>query len=275
MRRLAGRDDAFPSLARYYERLATHRIYLTRKYRIDRGLAYPELVDDFLVQRREWAGRPVVGATVHYRFDRLRMIWPDAAFIHLVRDPRDVSRSIIQMGWAGTTWTASKVWEEAEHTWDALVPKLAEGDHIEVRYEELLREPERVLGGLCRFMGVDYDPAMLSYPDDSTYGPPDPKLAFQWRRKATEEEVRLVESRLGGMIASRGYEPSGLPHLEVTPQMRTRLEARCREHRRSFRIKRFGLPLVLADYLSRRVPIKPVRDSVQLRINAIENAHLR
>ena len=50
--------------------------------------------------------------------DRLTRIWPDARFIHLVRDPRDVARSVIPMGWAGNTWVGVERWMEAERLWD-------------------------------------------------------------------------------------------------------------------------------------------------------------
>jgi hypothetical protein len=40
-------------------------------------------------------GDPHVRATVHRNFDRLGFLWPDARYIHLVRDPGGVSRSVV------------------------------------------------------------------------------------------------------------------------------------------------------------------------------------
>jgi len=58
-------------------------------------------VNSFLVQKRELESKQFVGATVHRKFDKLLMIWPDAKFIHVVRDPRDVARSVVKMGRVG------------------------------------------------------------------------------------------------------------------------------------------------------------------------------
>ena len=97
---------AFPQVDAYLEWLATVR---AADYAIDRSLDYRSLVTDFLRQKQAASGgKPRVGATVHRDFDRLRFIWPDARYIHLVRDPRDVSRSVVQKGWAGNVYQGSE-----------------------------------------------------------------------------------------------------------------------------------------------------------------------
>ena len=96
-------DGDWPNLETYYERLTTGRIFLSSDFTIDRALTYPELVRDFLEQRRSREGKPRIGATVHRHFDRLLYLWPDAYFIHLIRDGRDVARSTIVMGCPGTS----------------------------------------------------------------------------------------------------------------------------------------------------------------------------
>jgi len=44
-------------------------------------------------------------AVVHKNFDQILKIWKDAVFIHILRDPRDVAKSVQQMGWAGDVAT--------------------------------------------------------------------------------------------------------------------------------------------------------------------------
>src|SRR5690606_30898833 len=127
------------------------------------GSDYPTLLNGFLIQARDQAGKSLVGATVHRHFDRLLWLWPDARFIHLVRDPRDVARSCIGMGWAGNVWTGVERWVTAEQLWDRLRHRLTEARMLEVRYEDLLAAPDRVLARTCAFVGVDYAPAMLTY----------------------------------------------------------------------------------------------------------------
>ena len=149
------------------------------------SLGYRELVNDFLRQKQAASGgKPLVGATIHRNFDRLRYLWPDARYIHLVRDPRDVARSVVQKGWAGNVYQAAEFWMKAERCWDALGSHLSADDFIEIHYEDLVLRTESVLAAICRFIGVDYSPEMLNYGVDAPqYPPPDPALVTQWRTK--------------------------------------------------------------------------------------------
>jgi len=143
----------WPNLDEYYEWLASHRIFLATGFEIDRSLTYPQLVNSFLVQKRDLEHKPIVGATVHRHFDRLLRIWPDARFIHLLRDGRDVARSCIGMGWAGNVWTGVGRWIEAECLWEQLSQIIPAERKIEVTYETLISEPVNTLTRLCEFIG--------------------------------------------------------------------------------------------------------------------------
>lgn len=257
--------DGWPDLGAYREMLRGNRIFRAHGFAIDPALGYPDLVRDFLEQRRLRVGKPVVGATVHRHFDRLTRIWPDARFIHIVRDPRDVARSCIPMGWAGNVWTGVGRWIEAERTWEAVRGRLDPSRWTEVSYENLLADPEGQLARLCDFLGEPYDPAMMSYAEASTYERPDPKLAYQWRRKLSPREIRLVESRVGPMLAGRGYEPSGLPALRVGAAGRLLLRCHDRAGRIRHAVGFLGWRLYLADRVSRRVGPASWRAAVRRR----------
>jgi hypothetical protein len=268
-------DDGWPSLEAYYAYLATDRTFLGMGYTIDRSLDYPSLVDSFLRQCRDRAGKPLVGATVHYYFDRLLRIWPDARFIHLLRDGRDVARSSIGMGWAGNVWTGAQKWIEAEALWSALRGRLAPDRYIEVVYEQLVSHPEPELERICAFLGVPYDPAMLSYPEKTTYERPDAKLAYQWRRKLSEYEIRLAEARIGPMLLERGYELSGLPPLKVTPALHLRVRSQDWVARQRYRLKTFGPKLTALDIASRRLGLTRLQEQVRGRIHERINATIK
>lgn len=91
----------WPHIDEYHQWLAKQRIFLDLDFKLDHTLTYPQLINSFLVQKRDRDHKPIVGATVHRHFDKVLSIWPDARFIHIVRDGRDVARSCIGMGWAG------------------------------------------------------------------------------------------------------------------------------------------------------------------------------
>jgi Sulfotransferase family len=241
-------------------------------YTVDASLDYRGLVNDFLRQKQAaGGGKQHVGATVHRRFERLRFLWPDARYIHLLRDPRDVARSVVQKGWAGSLYQAAEFWIDAERSWDALLPHLEPGRSIEVRYEELVAAPERELTRICAFIGVDYSEAMLAYPEDARqYPPPDPSLALQWRTKLTPREVAIVEARTGPLMAERGYAASGHEPVRIGLLEHHMLLGRARLRRLRTRIEQYGPRLVAEDVLGRRLGLRGLARTAQLRINAID-----
>ena len=267
--------DGWPTLEAYYEYLGANRLFLHDGYAIDRSLDYPALVDSFLVQCRDRAGKSLVGATVHYHFDRLLRIWPDARFIHLLRDGRDVARSCIGMGWVGNVWKGAEIWLKAEQLWPLVRERLTADRYLEVTYEDLVRAPEDQLGRVCGFLGIAYDPAMLDYTRTTRYERPDPKLAAQWRTKLTPVETRLVEARIGPLLVERGYELSGLPPLKVTRLMAGRLRAQDRLARVRHRLKLMGPRLLALDVLSRRLGLKRLQARVRSRAFELINASLK
>ena len=268
-------EGGWPPLEDYCRWLETHRIFQASDFVIDRRLSYPDLIKSFLDQKREKDGKELVGATVHRHFDRLLRIWPEARFIHLVRDPRDVARSCIGMGWAGNVWTGVERWMEAERLWEDLCRTVPRERRIETTYEALIRDTQPTLDRLCRFIGADYDPAMMDYVNKSTYSRPDPRLTEQWRRKLSAREVRLVESRVAGMLTPRGYEASGLPFLKVSRGMERRLRLQDRLARLAFRFRGVGPWLSLVDFTVRKLGLSKWEARLRLKINRLEAAGLK
>jgi hypothetical protein len=258
-----------PAMPTYRDWIATVRGV---EYTVDPWLDYRGLVNDFLRQKqRAGGGKGHVGATVHRRFERLRFLWPDARYIHLLRDPRDVARSVVQKGWAGSLYQAPELWLAAERSWDALAPHLEPEQAIEVRYEELVAAPERELARICAFVGVDYSGAMLDYPEDARqYPPPDPSLALQWRTKLTPRQVAIVESRTGPMMAARGYPPSGHPPARIGRLGHHALLMGARVRRLRTRVGQYGPRLVAQDVLGRRLGLRRLARPAQHRMNTID-----
>lgn len=272
---LVSDEQGWPALDDYYKWLATHRIFRATNFQIDRSLEYPQLINDFLVQKKTSDQKPLVGATVHRHFDRLLRIWPDAKFIHIVRDGRDVARSCIGMGWAGNVWTAIERWIEAENLWTQMKQTLPKEQQIEITYESLISQPKTTLSELCDFIGIAFEPAMLDYHKTSSYDVPDPQLLNQWKHKLSNREIQLVESRISQMLVERNYELSGLSAIEVDYLLEKKLRFQCWSKRVQFRVKQLGLFLFIADYISRRLKIDSWQKDVQLKVNAIEQSQLK
>jgi hypothetical protein len=269
-------DGEFPNLNQYYEWLESDRIFAERNLTINRQLSYSQLVNSFLDQERERYGKPLLCAVSHKNFDKLLKIWPHARFIHLVRDGRDVAYSCVtEMGWYGNFWRSVEYWEKSERLWTALQQVIPATQRIEITYENLMSQTVETLTQVCDFIDITYDQAMLSYPTTSTYTLPDPNFIGQWRRKMSDHEIRLVESRIAQMLVLRGYELSGQPLLKVNSTMQNWFRLQDWWKRVQLRIDRYSLSLFLSDYFSRSFRLKQWQKSVRLELNAIENAHLK
>jgi hypothetical protein len=268
-----GDDGRWPDVDAYRAWLQQDGIFLRSGFAIDAGLDYRRLVDGFLLQRSR--GRPVVGGSVHRHFGRLLQLWPGARMIHILRDPRAVARSVVTMGWAGNAWAGARRWVVAELDWDRVCERLEPERRHEVRYEDLVRQPEETLRGVCAFLGLAYDEAMLSYPQDSTYSAPSPERLGRWREELSPAEQALVDARVGALLLRRGYPPCGHEARPPGPLRRALLGLDDKRGRIEARVRRYGLPLYLQDLVVRRLGPERARRAVGKRLLAVDNARVK
>lgn len=247
-----------PDIERYLRDISFNRVVRKIGFKSKPELGYSGMIRDMVDQLRDPARR--LSINIHRNFSRVPAIFPDARYVHLVRDPRDVARSAIGMGWAGNVFHGVDHWTQSEGDFEVLAARVPEDRILQMRNEELIADPVGELSRLCAFMGVAYDPAMLSYPATTTYAAPDPALSFQWRRSLTAREVGLVEAKVGPMLVARGYELSGHPPQTPGPFGRLALRASDRWNRWRLMARRQGALLMAADMIARRLPPSPFSD---------------
>ncbi|MEO1235809.1 MAG: sulfotransferase [Planctomycetota bacterium] len=268
--------DDWPDLADYHDFARRDRMMRLNGFAVDESLGYPDLVRSFLAQAHERGGRkPVLGGTIHSRMDLLPKLWPHAKFIHTLRDPRDVARSCIGMGWSGNVYGGAKYWIKPEQHWDKLCAQVAPEQTLDVKYEDLVRDPEAQLTRCCDFLGLAYTDQMLALDRDTTYSRPDPRLAEQWRTKQTPDERRHVEAQCADLMRARGYAFSDGEPAPLTPAELRRLQREDRLNRYRFNLKRWGLPLYLQHVIAKRTGPAFWKHAVQRRIDAIQNDRMR
>jgi hypothetical protein len=146
---------------------------------------------------------------------------PNAIFIHIIRDGRDVALSYAKQGWAyPLPWDQGKQVSVAGLYWQWIVGRGREAgkglgaDYREVRFEELVSNPRETLSMLAKFIDheVDYDRIQqegigsVSTPNSSfgvEAGRFDP--VARWRMKMTLEEIQHFESLVGDRLEELGY----------------------------------------------------------------------
>lgn len=242
------RDPAAPGGWRYdIDRLRENRIFRAHKLQIPDGIDGLDLMSDFMRQFQARRPAAVLTMNLHRHAERVGEVLPGARFIHLLRDPRDVARSSVVMGWAGLSYYGVDHWMETERSWDAA--GFPSEQVLTLKFEDLMADLDGRLAAVCDFLEVPFAESMLGYHHDTTYGPPDPKIAEQWRRKADPHEIALLEGKCGALIRARGYAPGQVAHHPGRTE-RALLALRNNIGRRRASLRRFGLPLLLGAKLS-------------------------
>jgi hypothetical protein len=95
--------------------------------------------------------------------DRLARIWPDLKVVHIVRDGRDVASSQL-LGNRG--WGFRSI-EEAALGWVEVLRGVRRGcrglELFELRYEDLVTDPEPVLRRLLQFLGISWNDSVCRH----------------------------------------------------------------------------------------------------------------
>lgn len=271
----AVRGGKLPTIQQYAEYLETNRVFNDAGLSLRKDLDYQQACHAFLDQRREQYRKPYVGATVHRHFETLLQIWPNARFIYLMRDGRDVTRSCIGMGWDGNVWTGSVRWANSVNQWNSLRDQLDPAQYIETSYEKLIRDARSELTRLLDFIGPGFHEDVWHYKDGTTYGEPDTNLIAQWKRKLSPYQLGLVEARLAPLLEMQGYELSGHPIVKVTPWMEKKLKLQDRWYRMTYRWRRFGMMLSIGESITKRTGPKTLHKKILKKIHAIQNATKR
>lgn len=143
-------------------------------------------------------------------------MFPDAQFVHLVRDGRGVAWSLMDRRHdfkVYNAYQAAKYWQQYVETARESGRALGEDIYLETRYEDLLNDPESELKKICAFLGEAYSPALLDYqrPPETTHTllhkPIQKDNSEKWRRKLSRSQIRLFESGAGVTLRAFGYAP--------------------------------------------------------------------
>ena len=263
-----------PGVEEFFDYLSTDRIFLSKNLRLDNNADnYASVLQNFVEQLGKTKDKLCLN--LHRNFDCAYTYFPDAKYIHLVRDPRDVARSSIGMGWAGNVYYGVKHWVDTEESWQRLLPKLDKHQYTEIQFENLVREPELNLANLCHLIDLSYEPCMLDYENNSSYSKPDVSLINQWKKKLSERETELVELRAGRLMRINSYPTTVNAPKEPSIIERLSLKIENTVHRERFSIGRYGLGLHLALRMTEKLGLKWLRKTTASKSRAIIKKHLK
>ena len=152
----------------------------------------------------------------------LDAIFPDALFLHVIRDPRAVVASLLAVHW----WPDLPLWWSEDRTPRALAadgskPEAVAAEHwvrsverlradaqhlppsryLSTRYEAFTESPETVLSSVCAFAGLSWSSRLTESLRRRTVSSRNVKYESQFG----DEELRTVERIVAPLAARLGY----------------------------------------------------------------------
>lgn len=158
----------------------------------------------------------------------IREDFPEARFVCVVRDARDVALSREAAGWSPSVWETVRDWRRHARLRSEFEDRWPEAFRT-LRYEDLLEDPASELESLCPFLELGYEEEMLAFheTDSRTFEaeaepwkqkatqPIDPSNKEKWRDRMPRRDRWIVEH-----LASEELRELGYPLVDPSPPPR-------------------------------------------------------
>jgi len=128
-----------------------------------------------------------------FALNQLDKVFPNAQYIHLVRNVYDVASSYVKMGRYSTIEEAAARWKTANECVEDFRPK-AENRIITTKYEDVVKYPRNEIKRICDFLNLKYSKELIDNPGD-------PKILGDVKIAHYENiQSRVSERSVGGGI---------------------------------------------------------------------------
>ena len=185
--------------------------------------------------------------------DALLALFPDAQFVNVIRDPRAACASQAQLGWYSEKprprmAAALATWLTAVRRVDRSARRLRSDQLLDIRYEDLVRDPRATLERVCEFAGLrtgDAIDEMITRPRRGVYDPGHQERLSEpittapvegWRERLEPPEQALIEHAAADYFERFGYrrecEPGTRPPKYDLKLLGERLAYRRKKYRR-------------------------------------------
>jgi hypothetical protein len=175
-------------------------------------------------------GRSHWGLKCTSDFEGYFALWPNAHFVNMIRDGRDVLASQLHTGnFVRDPARIGQGWAETMKAFRAFAEKAPAHAHP-VIYERLAHEPEDVIRELCARTGLAYSPAMLQFhkqdltifdtrhlSGDRISKPVDTTRIGRWRSDVSPQQLATFYAAAGEMMQAYGYLDSAPAQRDPAP----------------------------------------------------------
>lgn len=143
-------------------------------------------------------------------------MFPNAQFIHIIRDGRDVALSLLNRRHVFGVYNiliAAEYWAGYLEKGQKLGTQLGASIYHEVRYEDLLKNPKATLKRICHFLAEEYSEKVVHFQTSTILGetpllskPLQKTNTYKWKNQLPYSHQRLFESAAGTNLIRNGYE---------------------------------------------------------------------
>ena len=147
----------------------------------------------------------------------LNRLFPTAVYIHVVRDGRDVVSSVRSKRFGpNSTLLAARTWMDHIGCWNLAEKTIPSARRLEIRYEDLVSDPETSRNKLSQFLNCvpDSEPAHLAQDSHGLSGvahhnrlgqPIDSSSVGRFRKELTAKQIAAAESVMYPGLVAYGY----------------------------------------------------------------------
>lgn len=178
------------------------------------GPRFSACVLEILTQISDGMGNSRIGSKYPgfgWDLSLLTELFPRCSIVHVIRDGRDCALSHKAMTWGyQNTYTAACHWRKYLQDVRKSVER-GECRYHEVRYEDLITQPEETLRSLARFVGGASEADVLPRfrAEAEKWRRPEDAVA-RWCRAMSLRDQFVFETIAGDMLAESGYAARGL-----------------------------------------------------------------
>jgi len=188
------------------------------------GGDFLRIVMDEVARRQQVARWAVYDPETVLRVATIKRDIPEALFIHIIRDGRDIALSLRKMGkFNPFPWSRRpRSLEETALYWEWMVQKGRRygreipNDYMDIRYEDLVEDPRRTLKGLSEFLDhdLDYDRIQTAAlgtisETNSSFREEAADVGFnpvqRWKQRLSQDQVAALEWQVGKTLEAVGY----------------------------------------------------------------------
>lgn len=145
-------------------------------------------------------------------------VFPDARYIHLVRDPRANVHSLAQpsFGDFSNDWAvATHIYVRFNQAIEDELARIAPERHMRIHYEDLVTRPREELQRCCEFIRVEFDPMVLQHEmlprkldglgSVGAANAVSPAFVDEWQQALSPTQVRCIERVTAHLKLASGY----------------------------------------------------------------------